>query len=836
MFERAAESLPRPLYPYIELVEDVLGLPLFSDPTCENFARYDAKWVPAHMREERQAVYGQALELIAPPSADLSSPLDTDTIRKSNQDTIGELRGQLMTIDPGLETPAIRAFREAVAGVPNYQSPTNQGSPKGSRHAAQQLPSTLFPINEVKKLLKVDLGDASALARARQTPTVKVKLPGSGSSQLCTNWENVRQLIEGHALKEGVEIDWDKLPVPADDLPDDWYDRERYARELQVRSVSPHRLSNIPELSAVIGADKPIPLAQPYHVSHNKLKRLLGDRGYAFIDEYMARHGITHKYMRDPITKGYANFIRMEDGAKILEAYQAIPWATSDYMTVIHVVQRAGMRARETAYKDMSPAELAAVVAMHALRPKGRILDHVPRALGEALIGRLQAIRLPFHLIPVQALDQFVPNYTYSGIVRALDDYDGPVITTTLRVWGNRQEQVFVDWQTIRRVFPDTPLIFDQLPFGPYETDIRKILYAQSIQASYAPRLQLERFDKSLPTILPWRKRVVVPLKIVPSEYQPREVPPGLAKRQQAYAREMDHMVATALWQEATSAPIPTTDQLLRHSRPIAEILAQIPVQNRPTEEAVVDFLEQHGAQIGRTADGTACVIGVSAGLITYNFLAEAYPQQTPVAGWLNRQDMAALTGQSLEQIDQHLWRLDWKQMKQLFVPTRTISRVPPNASVALRKALNHVLWFRPPGAPDGPVLPHYNPVIVDYIKRIAVAKTEILNDIAGILGVEPDMVESHFPRPGGEQQPADPQATIYQQIAQEIVRERLSILPGSRLSIQQIALVVGKRPKEVAEAVQASPLDLQLPKNSNVMAYGGDELRQIFGLFDFEV
>jgi hypothetical protein len=147
---------------------------------------------------------------------------------------------------------------------------------------------------------------------------------------------------------------------------------------------------------------------------------------------------------------------------------------------------------------------------------------------------------------------------------------------------------------------------------------------------------------------------------------------------------------------------------------PLTKILYALPDDTRPSRDAAVQFVTAHGGQVHRVGSGVY-LLGMSAGLLNYNFGRPGSIPQTPGTGWLNRDQLAELTGQPVDVIDNDLHRLDWAAVRKELVGVRIIG----SGETAPRdRSRVHILWYPPEGSTT--VLPHYNPTIVSSIVKVA--------------------------------------------------------------------------------------------------------------------
>jgi hypothetical protein len=170
-------------------------------------------------------------------------------------------------------------------------------------------------------------------------------------------------------------------------------------------------------------------------------------------------------------------------------------------------------------------------------------------------------------------------------------------------------------------------------------------------------------------------------------------------------------------------APVPPISLI-----PLKKLLATLPPSSRPTEEAALQFIKNNGGDTRYFQGRGHYVIGESAGLINYNFGREGVKPQSLGAGWLNREQLAARTSQTVEQIDHDLRTINWYAIRSELISVRFY----PSEDNPRNRSAVHVLWHKPK---DGKViLPHYNPAIVKHIEAIAEARraTAVAQDLHG--------------------------------------------------------------------------------------------------------
>lgn len=149
--------------------------------------------------------------------------------------------------------------------------------------------------------------------------------------------------------------------------------------------------------------------------------------------------------------------------------------------------------------------------------------------------------------------------------------------------------------------------------------------------------------------------------------------------------------------------------------QPLQWLLMKLPDAERPTPQDAQLFLQAHGGTL-QGIGGRLYVWGVSAGLLNYNFGRRGCRPQRLADGWLNRLELAAVTGQEAPQVDRDLEDLDWNSARPY------LERIPTNSTEAntpRSRASVHVLWSQP--RDGGPViLPHYNPAVVARLIGVA--------------------------------------------------------------------------------------------------------------------
>jgi hypothetical protein len=482
------ERLPAPQLLY-EVESRIGELRFFSDQGKEALAHTAPGELSIEEFEPRHMLYVAGLRILAEERrrARAGTAADDEAVRR-HAEQASDIRGELMLLDPGLETTAVRGLRQALH---EFHSPSEQ-APRTYRKRKKPgiLPPDVMPVSAVDRMLNTGQGSTLIALRYHGVePAARLKLPGPAKTEVCVDWQFISRLAESRGLRDpDLVVNWTRLPQGPRDTDEE---RIEYARELQQKYVQPYKLSNIEGLTTTEAPNKKAtPVARPYHISQSTLARLMGG-GFHFIESYCTRNDVRARFLQRPDGFGFANYLYIEEAAVIWLAHSEAPPAEDGYTSVISVAHEAGIQLRDVIYKNMTDTERAQVTPMRARKPAGRTLDHVPDALAERLVGKLAAVNLPPHLLPVTVLDKIIP-LTYSGIVIRLKKLPQHA-PTHLRLIGDRLPHNCYDWQALRHLAMqsnDETLIaldWNRLPRGPYETDEERIEYAREIQAQIVP-------------------------------------------------------------------------------------------------------------------------------------------------------------------------------------------------------------------------------------------------------------------------------------------------------------------------------------------------------------
>ena len=493
---RPHEKAPR----YLDEAEALIGLPFFGDKKEAVFARTTPSAIEPVRFESRMDLYVTAMRIAVQachalyPDRPPRGPQVWERVAEANRaihhrfaNEICSLRGELMLLDPALKPEYVVEFEEVVTrALASHRHIDSEPTPKPRDRGLSSvgvLPPYLIPVSVLDKAIDSSSGNAWQALQYRGAITRKMKLPGQAPAENLVMWADVAGLEATHGARPGaVQIDYERLPTgPADDDPE----KIAYAREIQQHLVPHHKLSNIPELEGRIHPWS-AGTARPYHISRNTLKEIFGG-GYHFIDNYCTERGFSLAYLNRPDKFGRGEYLILEQAAEIWRDYSAIPPATEDDITLIEVIRRSDTVFRKMSEYTMSADERAQIEVKRALKPKGRVLEHVPAKLGLELMLRLRAVPLPPSLLPAGALAKRF-DVGYTAIMHHLE---GTVIEATkLRPLGSAKRQSCYDWPTIRyleEVYgpPLDEIDYSRLPRHQDDLDFERVAYAQTVQRRY---------------------------------------------------------------------------------------------------------------------------------------------------------------------------------------------------------------------------------------------------------------------------------------------------------------------------------------------------------------
>ena len=376
-------------------VEQRIGLDFFADPQLETMAHEAPASLPWDEVVPRIPLYTAGVRVLALEHRAERTQTTDPSLAARVREQVADVRGGLMLLDRGLQTPAVSGLRRAIQHM-QWVS-TADGKDRHRRKPADVLRPDVMPVAAVDGMLNLSRGGTLVSLRYHQLePAARLKLPGTGRGEVCVNWPFVASLAARHGMRDPEQqIDWDRLPQGPEDTDPE---RVAYARQIQKKYVDEHKLRNVPDIEP----DPPTPeqlnagIAQPYHISQSVLSKIMGG-GYHFAAEYCAEHNISFRYLRR-LGFGYAHYLALEDAARVWDAYTQIPQADENYVTVIDVARAAGFGQPKNVLGHLLPAEQGAVVPMRARRPAGRILDHLPVAVATRLKHAETPITLPPHL------------------------------------------------------------------------------------------------------------------------------------------------------------------------------------------------------------------------------------------------------------------------------------------------------------------------------------------------------------------------------------------------------------------------------------------------------
>jgi hypothetical protein len=485
---------------YLDDVEQLIGMPFFADQDQASVARINPAelTISAQQLERRTALYIGGLRLLARGKHIQREALDQHgldhfdknilaTVAARHREEVMTIRGGLMLEEPDLQPPIVKGLLLDLQSASPKQTVRKSHEKRGPAREMSILPPHLLPTQAIESIINIHYGGVLQSAKHRGVTGHLLKLPGPQPYENCYEWAFVAELAERRGLKPSVEaIDFTKLPR-SDEESDE--QKIAYAREVQMRHVHPLKLANVPELSEKISRYvNDLRLAGPQHVLRKSIERLAGP-GFAFITSYCTEHTIPITAMRHPSNASLSFFMQLEDAAKVWDAYKTTPEATPDFITIINLAKSIGI-GKYVVVQKMSDDEQLAMRPMRALDPPGRVLQHVPRLTGQAIIERLQARSVPPHLISVMGLDRRL-NVSYSGIMQKISRFDIP--KTKKVVFGNSKPVVLIDWEGLRQLDEKNlaagayAIDYDRLPRNEEDVNPERIAYARYVQNLYMP-------------------------------------------------------------------------------------------------------------------------------------------------------------------------------------------------------------------------------------------------------------------------------------------------------------------------------------------------------------
>lgn len=496
MGERLVGLAPFPAY--LDQVERLVGLPLYSDASAEALVRSD----PAQLEREgfqfRHEIYLLIQYAIA--GGENQDSLTEDRlgdawrhaarneteVRWSSRETIRHARGELMEADVGLKTSQVKRLEAALAELPAQQPPEQLRRSRRSVSAPNYdvLPAHMTTLRSVDQLIGASHTTAYNTLRYGALDSTFMHLPASNRPEHTVSWAIVRQLAQRFGLLEGVDIDFGMLPEGAEDTNPI---RLAYARGLQRRIIPVYKLTNIPGLVQKDEMAAMRTVARPYEVTLTQLERLL-EGGYHFLEEYVVAHGIKRVCRLNRATRKVAEFLAKEEAAAAWEAYLAIPRAGTGDVALVQIARNAGV-ARSLVDYSLSSDERAAVQSLRARSPRGRVLEHLPKAYAEPLQERLSRRTLPVYRVPVNRLSQYLQT-GYSANMKWIADMG--VHVPKLLLSGEGRRQSCCDWRAVRCLEllvgrkPEAPEIdYEKLPANASDTTPEHLAYARTVLSRF---------------------------------------------------------------------------------------------------------------------------------------------------------------------------------------------------------------------------------------------------------------------------------------------------------------------------------------------------------------
>ncbi len=481
---------PREVYSTTVLlgtVEKLVELPFFSDGAQERAAHTDPTGLSPELRDARIPSYIAGLRIIAKSNRIVlgqSNPEQLARVRYEYAGDIGDIRGELMTLDPGLETEEVRSLRDALAASQDKTSHSEGRRRRRNRKEPDALPPHLITMQGIDLFMGEGRSNVSLLqARHKTEPEARLKLPGSGPEECCFSWRDMQKLLHEPRSKSNqsrLYIDFDRLPSGPEDTDPD---KIAYAREIQMALLPHHKLINIPELG-LNALRNTVRIARPYHIARTELGKIMRRK---FIDDYCRPRNMI-RYMRRSNGQGFGEYLTVENAAKAWQEYRKIPFATETDVPIIDVAQRAEIvnagYAKRTAIEQFGEAGVRRL--RHA--QTGRVMDHIDAESAAALESYLGHKILPPHLLPYKAFDQYVDISSSSAVRLRLSK--SRFEPTLVRLHGSNVRTNCFGWDALEyikdrvgKIRPGAPDIdFTRLPKDENDTDPDKIAYARTIQ------------------------------------------------------------------------------------------------------------------------------------------------------------------------------------------------------------------------------------------------------------------------------------------------------------------------------------------------------------------
>lgn len=701
----------------LDHVETLVGMSFFSDPELVRLAREDPWQIPEEQLALRGLLYGKGIEVLeralqgAQPPESLS-PDFFPRIRSLFSDDISDIRSGLMLADSGLITPEVSQVKQALDLLPpqptvRFEWPEVQ---------VEQLQPWQLTAEGISRLVNITAANVRSVAKSRGIPLEKHNLPGANRRELCFDVTFVRALAAQYGLRPHIldagGVDWDALQQNANDDRPGREEREERVRELQVRVIPPHKLRNIPEMQAKLPPERPAPLPELYHVPLSNLRRLMGVEGagtggYHFVNDLAAKTGVFFRMFSRPHGKGpgLVAHVSLEQAAMIFSEYTRIPEAAEDgdWITITQAVREADGEMEEALLAKLTDEERKYIRPMRSSDPKtkGRVLDHIPRAVVARAQGVMRKVILPPHLVPTQVANKFFDGLSWNGVMRAAVQLRKSVIFRSHQ-GSSDKPQAHTDWQTIyrmqqhpnRRPAPDSPAIdLDRLPRGPYETDPDRVAYAREIQTWLLGKKAMKSALLHEPTsIVPPDRHTFPVLPLHPFVDVPdyRNLQPAGERPNVGFLRPGKA--------PAGFVPLRTIDRINMTLDRAAEYVRQ-------NGGLVIDFSDERGEKM-------RCVDALGTSLLRYRAGKVAINATRPAEGWCNREQIAEATNLSQYVVDHLLRNLDIAEVRAqldvFFAPKGSRTGLKP-----LSTQTPVMVWCPVEG---DRILPHYNPAVLNWL------------------------------------------------------------------------------------------------------------------------
>lgn len=491
--EKFAGLAPFPAY--VSQFEDMVGIPLYSDPHAEQLVLDDPGRVDRHGFQLRHELYRMVQYAIAGAagvepldkhglaSAWAAATAEGSSFQRDNWRLLRHVRGELTEADEGNKPQSVKELELALAAISPQRWRKPQLPTKGTPTPVGVLPPSLTTLRSIGRVVDVSRSNADSLLTRRRMMPARIRLPNMAMPEQLVTWAMVEQLGDEYGFLPGVEFDFTALKEA--ESADKDSPQTAYARQVQKEIVPLYKLTNVPGLvneEELAAMREP---ARPYELTIGQMEQFL-EGGYHFLENYICKQGIKMVCKRSPKTGMVAEYVTKEEAAGGWQAWLAVPRATASDIPLVRVAERAGV-ARSFLQAALQPDERTALQLMRAQRPSGHVIAHIPETYVPPIVERHRTKSLSAFRVPVNGLGTYLAT-GYSANVKRIANMH--VFTPKQYVPGSSKKHSVTDWHAVRcleilggrKKGVTWHIDYARLPQHPDDTDRDRTAYARDVQ------------------------------------------------------------------------------------------------------------------------------------------------------------------------------------------------------------------------------------------------------------------------------------------------------------------------------------------------------------------